>query len=178
MTALLERSPGVVNRMQALVDGVDHLAVEMERKWGVGRLRLLVSPDLREKFDRQAQKWNDAIWSAPLHEVEEHAGGMTRGWKALDAAAMGSGQKPLAPVVWEVRLSSGRVVALVRDGSEAHQVARDARYVEVWTMEEIARVIEAFPEIAKAKEVFPGALVTEVRTKTNFDWANGDGITP
>ena len=29
-------------RIQAMVDGLDHVAVAMERKWSVGRLRLLV----------------------------------------------------------------------------------------------------------------------------------------
>ena len=45
-------------RMQAVADGVDEVAVTMERKWGVDRLRRLVSVDLRERFDRQARKWN------------------------------------------------------------------------------------------------------------------------
>ena len=41
-------------RVQSTVDGVDALAVEMERRWGVGRLRLIVDDELRGKFDRQA----------------------------------------------------------------------------------------------------------------------------
>jgi len=42
-------------RVQSTVDGVDALAVEMERRWGVGRLRLIVDDELRGKFDRQAR---------------------------------------------------------------------------------------------------------------------------
>jgi len=38
---------------RSVIDGVDHVAVEMERKWGVGRLRLLVDDDLRQRFDQQ-----------------------------------------------------------------------------------------------------------------------------
>ena len=44
------------DRMKAAVDGVDHFACTMEKKWGVGRLRLLVDDDLRCRFDRQHEK--------------------------------------------------------------------------------------------------------------------------
>ena len=37
--------------LRAALDGVDAVATAMERKWGVGRLRLLVSDDLRARFD-------------------------------------------------------------------------------------------------------------------------------
>ena len=53
-------------RMQAVADGVDEVAVAMERKWGVDRLRRLVSDDLRERFDRQARKWNEALFNYNL----------------------------------------------------------------------------------------------------------------
>jgi hypothetical protein len=38
---------------QAILDGLDETARQMERKWGVGRLRLLVDDALRGKFDAQ-----------------------------------------------------------------------------------------------------------------------------
>ena len=47
--------------IRAILDGLDHVAVEMERKWGVGRLRLLVSDLLRAKFDAQKDKLDAAI---------------------------------------------------------------------------------------------------------------------
>jgi hypothetical protein len=40
-------------RIHAMVDGLDQIAADMERKWGVGRLRLIVSDFLRAKFDEQ-----------------------------------------------------------------------------------------------------------------------------
>ena len=39
--------------MKATIDGVDHVACEMEQKWGVGRLRLLVNDNLRQRFDER-----------------------------------------------------------------------------------------------------------------------------
>ena len=53
-------------RIQAVADGVDEVAVTMERKWGVDRLRRPVSVDLRERFDRQARKWNEALFNYNL----------------------------------------------------------------------------------------------------------------
>jgi hypothetical protein len=47
-------------RIQAMVDGLDQIAVAMERKWGVGRLRLLVSDSLRAKFDEKKDRLDAA----------------------------------------------------------------------------------------------------------------------
>ena len=88
-----------------------------------------------------------------------------RGWKALDEAARIAGAKPLKPEVWEVRMPSGKVCAVVKTNEEAHHICDDERWVEVWTLEEIGRLIEGpWREIGKAKEVFPGALVIDVKT--------------
>src|SRR5512134_2988170 len=42
--------------IRAILDGLDEVALAMERTWGVGRLRLLVSDLLRAKFDAQKDK--------------------------------------------------------------------------------------------------------------------------
>lgn len=170
-------SPWSVNRVTAIVDGVDAVAASMEAKWGVGRLRLLVDDDLRERFDRQRRKFNKAIWSGELADIERQADGMRKGWQALDRAAEQAGARPLAPEVWEVRLDDGKVAALVRTAAEAHKVAREGRYLAVYTLDEIARLIQAYPEVARAKEVFPGALVEDVRARAeDIDWEVGDAL--
>ena len=46
---------------QAILDGLDETARQMEGKWGVGRLRLLVDDALRAKFDAQKVKLDAAI---------------------------------------------------------------------------------------------------------------------
>jgi hypothetical protein len=38
---------------RACIDEADVTAAQMETRWRAGRLRLLVTPELREKFDRQ-----------------------------------------------------------------------------------------------------------------------------
>src|SRR5512134_3295607 len=87
--------------IRAIIDGLDQLACEMERKWGVGRLRLLVSDLLRAKFDAQKDKLDAAIASNLVQHVPTHAEGMKRAWQALDRAATEARHPPLSPEVWE-----------------------------------------------------------------------------
>lgn len=150
---------------QAEIDEVDKLAIEMERKWGRDRLRLVVGAELREKFDRQRYLFNQAIWHGDLQKVISEAKRMATAWRVLDRKAEEAGAKPLSPEVWEIVLpKSGTVVAIVRDGDAAKVVA-EGRYVDVYELSEIARLIEGFPDIVKAKNHFPGATVTAVRSR-------------
>ena len=151
---------------RAHIDGVDALAVEMERKWGVGRLRLLVAPEWREKFDRQRLKFNLAINGGDVAEIEAESKRMELAWRTLDRLASEAGAATSPAEVWEVPLPSGDgVVAIVR-GNDVRP-PRDGRAVQVWTLDEIARVIEAFPTIAKCKEIWPGATVDVIRPPPN-----------
>jgi len=160
--------------VQAIVDGLDHAAHAMERKWGVGRLRLLVSDLLRAKFDAQKDKLDAAIESGSVIYVRAHAEGMKRAWAVLDEAATEAGHKPLSPEVWECVLpESGEVVAIVRDLPEAHHVCREMR---TFTLAEIARLIEALGDtVLETKRVFPGATIARIG-QPEIDWEKGDPI--
>ena len=106
-------------RIQAMVDGLDHVAHAMERKWGVGRLRLLVSDFLRAKFDEQKDRLDAAIAAGEERFVAAQVEGMKRAWAALDRSAADAGAKQLAPEVWECALpSTGEVVSIVRTDAE------------------------------------------------------------
>ncbi len=156
-----QRGPSVYLDGRALLDGVDAVAVEMERKWGVDRLRLLVDADLRAKFDRQQAKLNAAIWSGDLDDLQRECPRMITAWRVLDAKATEAGAAPLSPAVWETALSDGTLLAIVRDNADAHAVLADGRLTQVWTLDEVARCIEAFPAVVKAKAAFPGATVKQ-----------------
>jgi hypothetical protein len=162
-------------RIQAMVDGLDQLALAMERKWGVGRLRLLVSDFLRAKFDEQKDRFDAAIAAGEENHVAVQVEGMRRAWAALDRAAHDAGAQPLAPQVWECVLpSTGEVISLVRSAEEAHHVAREGR---VFTTAEVAILIEALGDgVLDVKQRFPGATVTGIRKKPPIDWARGDEI--
>jgi hypothetical protein len=158
-----------------MVEGVDQVAISMERKWGVGRLRLLVSDLLRAKFDEQKNRLDQAI--AGNHEgyVRIHTDGMRRAWEALDRSAREAGEVPLAPQVWECVLpDTGEIVSLVRTEAEAHHVAREGR---VFTLAEIATLIASLGDaVLEAKKQFPGAAVTAIRRKPAADWSRGDDL--
>ncbi len=161
--------------IRAVLDGLDQMASEMERKWGVDRLRLLVSDLLRVKFDAQTGRLDAAIEADRVQYIQAQAEAMKRAWLALDAAATEAGHPPLSPEVWECTLpSTGEVVSMVRTEAEAHHVCRDGR---VFTLDEIARLIDGLPEaVLEAKRIFPGATVTDVRPRKPIDWKKGDEI--
>jgi len=162
-------------RVRAMLESLDERAHAMERKWGVGRLRLLVSELLRVKFDAQKERLDDAIRSGQERYIALQIDGMKRAWAALDKAAHEAGEKPLAPEVWECVLpSTGEIVSLVRTEVEAHHVARECR---VLTVAEIAHLIEAAGNgVLEVKRVFPGASITGIRLKAPIDWSRGDEI--
>jgi hypothetical protein len=146
-------------RAAAAVDRLDDVASRMERKWGIGRLRLLVEPDLCLRFDRQARKLEAAIAADDAAAILVQAEGMARAWKALDAAATAGGAEPLSPAVWEMKLpASGEVVSLVRTEAEARAVAG-----ECWTLPEVAVLLERLGPEARA--VYPGARLVALRDR-------------
>ena len=160
--------------IRAILDGLDPVAHAMERKWGVGRLRLLVGDSLRARFDAQSDKLAAAIESNRETYVRAQAGGMKRAWAALDRAATEVGATPLSPEVWDCVLpETGEVVAIVRSEAEAHHVARECR---VFSLDEIAQLIAALGDtVLAAKRLFPGATVAGI-SKPKIDWQKGDEI--
>jgi hypothetical protein len=162
------QTPGTLIAGQAHIDGADHAAVTMEQKWGAGRLRLLVSTELREKFDRQRYLFNQAIWHGDLEAVRLQSARMAAAWRALDGAAEALGAPRLSPEVWEARLEDGTVAAIVRTPEEARLMAGDgSRRLTVYTLDEIARILSHHSAVTGAKLVWPGATVEAVRRPTD-----------
>jgi hypothetical protein len=162
-------------RIQAMVEGVDQVAIAAERKWGIGRLRLIVSDFLRAKFDEQKDRFDAAMASGDERYIATQVEGMRRAWAALNRSAHEVGEIPLAPQVWECVLpSTGEVVSLVRTTAEAHHVARECR---VFTVDEVAVLIDALGTgVLGVKQEFPGATVTGIRRKPPVNWERGDPI--
>lgn len=164
--------------LQAYLTGVDATAREHEAKWGMDRLPMLVDDELRAKFFRQRAKWSGhmaAAWEAQfvtrdmLDAVASSSAGLRRGWQALDAAAEVAGHRPIAPYVWEATLKDGTVAAVVQTVAEASKVCADGRHRAVYTMDEIANIIDALPAaITVAKVEFPGS---KVLPQSDRSWA-------
>jgi len=164
ITRTWPNSVGTYLAGRAYLDEADATAAEMEAKWGAGRLRLLVEPALREKFDRQRYLLNQAVWHGKdVESVRREAGRMVKAWFALDKAATAAGKAKLDPLVWEVPLEDGTVAAIVPDNFHAERVNAESRRVHVYTLEEIARLLHGYKGLAKIKMEFPGATVIAVR---------------
>ena len=158
----------------SLVDEMDMAAMRMERKWGVDRLRLLVSAELREKFDRQRYLTNQAIFGGELEDVRVHTARMAKAWAALDREAEALGRATLNALrdevvpIMEAPLSDGRVLVIVSDEDALNKAREliDSRACVVWSIGEVARMVESEAWMSAVKAAFPGAEVTKVKTKT------------
>ena len=165
--------PDDCQTLQAWFDGVQDARDQANAEWGVDRLPLLVSDETRAKFYRQSHKWGTAYraaWEADmltraiLDDVTATAGGMRRAYAAMTAEAVEAGHRPLSPEVWETTLEDGTVAAIVRTDAEAGHVIASGRALVVYSLAEIATVIDALPKaLQDAKRAFPGAHVQSPR---------------
>jgi hypothetical protein len=145
------------------LDAADALGVEMDRYWGVGRLRLLVDGPLREKFDRQRYLLAQARWEGSLEDVKRESARMVTAYKALDAAAKAVGAALVDDSVWEVGIPTGilegSVLAVVKNDEAMAKVTAEGRNVIVMTLDEVARYIGQDRDLLEIKKTFPGAQV-------------------
>ncbi len=141
---------------------LDETAATLERKWGVDRLPRLVTPETAARFNHWRDKLNAAL-EAGADNVAELAGIVERGWRAMDAEATARGCFPLPPACYSIEVD-GHIVEIAQDQTHATAliwIARnEGRTVAVWTLEEVATVLALHGITHKAKEVFPGALVS------------------
>jgi hypothetical protein len=162
-----DNSHGTYIAAQASIDTADQVATQMELKWGCGRLRLLVSAELCERFDRQRYLFNQGVWHGDLEMVRREASRMIAAWRKLDQAATEMGAAPLSPTVWEITLKDGTVAAIVPDNQQAHAVVAQGRRVAVYSLAEIGRMLEDYRAVSAAKLTFPGASVEAIRRPAN-----------
>lgn len=151
------------------VEEHDEVAAAVERRWGVGRLELLVSPELRIKWRRQQDRLTSAIESGDEEQIRLACQATIRGYAALEREAEARGHDPLQVTQWEAETRDGPPLVIVRTQAEAHAATRRAnhegRKVQVWTVEEIGRVIHHLTAVSDIKAAFPGAEVIPMRRK-------------
>lgn len=147
------------------LEPLDRIAVEMEGKWGVGRLSRLVTPDMAAKFSSAREKLDEAIRANDLDAVVAKASVLIRGWQALDKAATEAGHKTHPEAVWSSR-RGGKVYTICLDRADVNKIARDASDpAHVVTIDELLMVWEDFQAnrvISETKSLFPGATVQRV----------------
>jgi hypothetical protein len=145
---------------------LDAIAWRYEREWGIGRLPGLVSPETAERW-RAAMALLDAAAPPKGKTWDQVRASLARGWGALATEARARGHEPLPPPVAETEYEPGRLFAIALD--DAHRHALDARNknegrkVAVWTVAEVAVIIQSIPVAATIKDLFPGAQVLPPR---------------
>jgi hypothetical protein len=155
----VEQAEAVTEALRPL----DRVAVEMEGKWGVGRLTRLVTPDMAARFGSAKDKLNEAIRSNDGEEVAKRAAVMIRGWQALDRAATESGCEPL-PLRTVAVQHNGRAYVIAWDRADVHKAAKLSRAPEnVVSVQELLVAYEALrAKIDGVKQAFPGAELTKI----------------
>jgi hypothetical protein len=158
------------------LEKLDTAFCEVESRWGIGRLERLVSYDMAQKWKVQMEKLNKAISENDIFTLPELVNGTIRGFVALEANAVAQGHKPHeAPFAWTVGLPSGKTLAIVRhpkDASLVNDLKRDHGDVVVWTIDEIANIIEKEYTLVN----LPSAKATVKAEPQPFDFTQGDKI--
>jgi hypothetical protein len=163
-----------------VIETVDGVARELESRWGVGRL-LTSCPDrgLRERMERQLEKFNSAVWETRnATEVANHGDGVVKGWMALERAAVAAGVEPLAiGREIETRMPDGSVLIIVPFADSYRRPDDEERAVTVISAEAVASMVAAQVPAAGATVMssFPGAIIEGVRA-IPIDWRKGDEI--
>jgi len=152
--------------VQSAVEGYDRHIWETERIWGVDRLPSLVSNDTRQRWWTGVAMLDSSIRDNNAVMVSAIVDNLIIGLQKMVAEAEAAGYGPLEPDIWEAPLSDGRVLCLVRSFPSSSYRA-DGRDVVLWTLEDVARMIDKQESINRIKEMFPGAEITDVRTKSD-----------
>jgi len=149
---------------QRLVADVEAEEARIETAWQ-GRVRLLVPPELRERFDSQRRKYTLARDHGTIDDLREQQARMLRALAAVDAKARAMYSSRPRPDQWQVRLADGSLLVIVREAAETRWVTGEGP-MQVWSLEEIARLIEGQPDVVQAlKARFRGAVVTAAKGK-------------
>jgi len=159
-------SEATYRKIQNYLTEYDRVVSEYERRWGIERLPLLVSPELRDRFWQQIDKLNDAIHRDAPNDVEHHVAVTLRAYAALEKEAIAMGGVEIGDDVWTAEVD-GKVVAVVRDVHAVGGIKKEMPDALVYCVQEVAAILAKWSEqnklVADVKDVFPGAVVTDVK---------------
>lgn len=159
----------------AMIEAVDEIGRSMDDKWGVGRLPRLVDPITAARFARQAHKFSQACWGDELGDVAAHAPAMVRAYQALDQMAEAAGHRPIPAQQWEFEIPEGLVI-LVRHSGEIGRVQTHGRHCQIWSLEEVAKLVRLHPLLVQVKTHFPGATIEKTRPGRDVLQAREDDL--
>jgi len=98
------------------------------------------------KWKAQMDKLNQAILDNDVVAMLDLVNGTIRGYGAMEADAIAQGNQPNdTTIAWTVEMSGGRTLAIIKhanDKAALHRLRQDHGDVVIWTLDEIARIIE------------------------------------
>ena len=125
------------------LDGVKR---EHEDKWGVGRVIALVDVEFRIKVWKQAERVWEASKTQDITRLASACDAMIRAYRALDAWAVAEGIGPQVVKAVELEDANGVVMAVVQTDADAvayQRIRKDVQCLHIWTMAEIAKLLES-----------------------------------
>jgi hypothetical protein len=155
----------------------DRVAIEMERRWGIGKLPGLVSPAMAEMYGGAVAFMNEMINEGDSARCAAAAENCIKGLRTMDAAAQAAGHSPLHYAVWEYE-QDGKRIGVVCDVSEL-QIIQDAHpELKLYTMRQVFNGMAIYDnEVVRASlEAFPGAKVSAIRPKTELEDSLDDEV--
>ena len=150
------------------LEPLDKVAVETEAKWGIGVLERLVSPETAARCGSARKKLTEALNTDDWEEVAKRANVMIRGWRALEKEALAAGHVPNdLSQTWTMESDDGQKFVFVQHERDMGAAIKKFPDHTCWAMSEVIRVLAQHSLEAaaanRAKEVFPGATVVELR---------------
>ena len=151
--------------------GLDRMAREMDRKWGVDRLPDLVSPEMAAKYGSAMGKLNAAVRESDVAHTVARAEVCVRGLRAMDAAADAAGMPHSDPDIWEYQID-GHTFGIIADGRDWPAAYAKREGITIHTMREVALALKHYGQIVvDVKQAFNGAEVVAVRkTKEKIEY--------
>ena len=151
--------------------GLDRMAREMDRKWGVDRLPDLVSPEMAVKYGSAMGKLNAAVRESDVAHTVARAEVCVRGLRAMDAAADAAGMPHSDPDIWEYQID-GHTFGIIADGRDWPAAYAKREGITIHTMREVALALKHYGQIVvDVKQAFNGAEVVAVRkTKEKIEY--------
>ena len=87
---------------KAIIDGITFLETEINQRWGFNQLRLLVSDDLRLRFDNQLARYEEAVKANHLPSIRIQGASLRKGYEQLESNAKSAGLRPITREVWSL----------------------------------------------------------------------------
>ena len=159
-------APPVYTELDAAKDAVDACVVELERKWGMGRLLAVCrDQDLRRKMENTLREFNRALYDNDAKLAKQSGSGVIKGYSILEQHAKSIGAEPLtAGREMEATMKDGRVLVIVPSHDSWQKREDDKRDLCVMQISDIATILESkFEMVKEVATHFPGMTIERVR---------------